>query len=113
MAHYNRIQKRFFPHFGVIMSISIKDVEHVAKLARLSLTEDEKKLFAEQLARIIDNFTELSEVDTTGVEPMSHALPVVNVLREDEVIPSLGHEKLMANAPCEENGFFRVPKIGE
>ncbi len=98
---------------GVVMSINIETVEHVAKLARLSLTEDEKKQFAEQLGRIIDNFNELSEVDTAGVEPLCHALPVVNVLRDDEVKPSVGREKLMANAPCEENGFFRVPKIGE
>lgn len=95
------------------MSISIKDVEHVAKLARLSLTEDEKKLYAEQLGRIIDNFNELSKVDTTGVEPLSHALPIVNVLREDIVKKSLGREKLMENAPATENGFFRVPRIGD
>jgi len=95
------------------MSISIKDVEHVAKLARLSLTEDEKKLYAEQLGRIIDSFNELSSIDTTGVEPMSHALPIVNVLREDEVIGSLGHDKLLANAPEAENGFFHVPRIGD
>ncbi|MBX9687062.1 MAG: Asp-tRNA(Asn)/Glu-tRNA(Gln) amidotransferase subunit GatC [Candidatus Obscuribacterales bacterium] len=95
------------------MSISIKDVEHVAKLARLALTEDEKKLYAEQLARIIDNFQELESVDTTGVEPLCHALPISNVLREDTLLDSLGRDKLMANAPAVENGFFRVPKIGE
>lgn len=95
------------------MSISIKDVEHVAKLARLSLTEDEKKLYAEQLGRIIDSFNELSQLDTTGVEPMFHALPIVNVLREDEVVESLGHDKLLANAPAAENGFFHVPRIGD
>lgn len=95
------------------MSISIKDVEHVARLARLSLTEDEKKLYAEQLGRIIDSFNELSQLDTTGVEPMCHALPIVNVLREDEVVESLGHDKLLANAPAAENGFFHVPRIGD
>ena len=95
------------------MSISIAQVEHVAKLARLSLTEDEKKLYAEQLGRIIDNFNELSQVDTKGVEPLSHALPIVNVLREDIVQESLGREKLMANAPVTEDGFFRVPRIGD
>lgn len=95
------------------MAISIQEVEHVAKLARLDLTEDEKKLFVEQLSKIIDNFNELSAVDTTGIEPMAHALPIVNVLREDEVHESLGREKLMANAPAAENGFFRVPKIGD
>jgi aspartyl-tRNA(Asn)/glutamyl-tRNA(Gln) amidotransferase subunit C len=95
------------------MAISIQEVEHVAKLARLDLTEEEMKLFVEQLSKIIDNFSELSSVDTTGIEPLAHALPIVNVLREDEVHESLGREKLMANAPATENGFFRVPKIGD
>lgn len=95
------------------MSISIKDVEHVAKLARLALSEDEKKRFAEQLGRIIDHFNELEQVDTNGVEPMSHVLPIVNVLREDEVKESLGRERLLENAPEIENGFFRVPRIGD
>ncbi len=95
------------------MSISIKDVEHVAKLARLALTAEEKQLFAGQLARIIEHFNELSQIDTTGVEPLSHALPVVNVLREDEVKESLGRDELMKNGPAVENGFFRVPRIGE
>jgi aspartyl-tRNA(Asn)/glutamyl-tRNA(Gln) amidotransferase subunit C len=95
------------------MSISIKDVEHVARLARLALSEDEKELFAGQLARIIENFNELSSVDTTGVEPLSHALPIVNVLRQDEVKGSYGRSRLMANSPDTENGFFRVPRIGD
>lgn len=95
------------------MSISIKDVEHVAKLARLALNEDEKKLYAEQLSRIIDSFNELNSVNTDGVEPLAHALPIVNVLRDDLVEKSIGREKLMANAPAAERGFFRVPKIGD
>lgn len=95
------------------MSISQKEVEEVAKLARLSLTEQEKELFAAQLSEIIEAFRELSEIDTNGVEPMSHALSLVNVLREDEVKASLSRETLMANAPSVENGFFRVPKISE
>ena len=95
------------------MSISIKDVEHVAKLARLALSEDEKRLYAEQLSRIIDNFNELAAVDTTDIEPLAHALPLTNVTREDEAFMSFGREVLMSNAPEKENGFFRVPKIGE
>ncbi|MBI5172988.1 MAG: Asp-tRNA(Asn)/Glu-tRNA(Gln) amidotransferase subunit GatC [Candidatus Obscuribacter sp.] len=93
--------------------ISIKDVQHVAKLARLSLTEDESRQYAEQLSRIIDYFDELKSVDTEGVEPMSHPIAAVNVLREDEVCPSLPREVLMANAPLRDGNFFRVPKIGE
>jgi aspartyl-tRNA(Asn)/glutamyl-tRNA(Gln) amidotransferase subunit C len=95
------------------MTITIQDVEHVARLARLSLSEAEKELYTVQLNRIIENFNELSAVDTTGVEPMAHVLPVVNVLRDDEVKPSLGRDALLANAPLREGDFFRVPKIGE
>ena len=93
--------------------ISVKEVEHVAKLARLALTEDEKVLYAEQLARIIGYFDELKDVDTEGVEPMAHALPVVNIMREDEVIAPTGREVFLAGAPDTENGFFKVPKIGD
>lgn len=95
------------------MSITIADVEHVAKLARLALTDAEKELYASQLSRIIESFNELSAVDTTNIEPLAHALPVTNVLRDDEVVPPLGREALLANAPVCEGGFFRVPKIGE
>lgn len=95
------------------MSITIKDVEHVAKLARLNLTENEKVTYAGQLSRIIDHFNELSAVDTSGIEPMSHALPISSVLREDKVVAPLGREIFLAGAPESENGFFKVPKIGE
>ena len=93
--------------------ISIEEVEKVAKLARLALTDAEKRLFAQQLGKIIDHFNELKNVDTQGVEPLSHALPITNVMREDEVVQSPGAETLLKTAPAEENGFFRVPKIGE
>lgn len=93
--------------------ISIKDVEHVAKLARLALSQEEKELYASQLARIIENFNQLKEVDTSGVEPFTHALPITNVMREDEIIPPLGREILLKTAPEAENGYFKVPKIGE
>jgi glutamyl-tRNA(Gln) and/or aspartyl-tRNA(Asn) amidotransferase, C subunit len=99
------------------MMISTEDVKHVAKLARLSLTEEETRIYAEQLSRIMDFFAELQDVDTTGVEPMSHpiaALAAVNVLREDEVrSEALSREVLMENAPLTDGAFFRVPKIGE
>ena len=92
--------------------ITIKDVEHVAKLARLSLTEDEKVTFAKQLDDILKYVEQMNEVDTTGVEPMSHAIPLTNVMREDEVVYTNTKEELMKNAPEEEDGFFKVPKIG-
>lgn len=93
--------------------ISIKDVEHVAKLARLSLSDQEKELYTEQLAKILDYFDELKKVDTTGVEPLAHALSIVSVMRDDEVSPPPGRELLLKGAPAAENGYFRVPKIGE
>lgn len=92
--------------------IEIKDVEHVAKLARLELTEDEKQKFAGQLSSILQYAQEMNAVDTEGVEPMSHAIHFVNVMREDEVKYEQTKEELMKNAPLKEDGFFRVPKIG-
>ncbi len=92
--------------------ITIKDVEHVARLARLELTEEEKVKFSKQLGDVLTYAEQMNEIDTEGVEPMSHAIPIVNVMREDEVICTLSKEELMKNAPLKENGFFRVPKIG-
>ena len=91
--------------------ITIKDVEHVAKLARLELTEDEKVKFSKQLGDILKYVEQMNKVDTTDIEPMSHAIPIVNVMREDKVVSEQTKEELMANAPSEEDGFFRVPKI--
>ncbi|MBY0356672.1 MAG: Asp-tRNA(Asn)/Glu-tRNA(Gln) amidotransferase subunit GatC [Candidatus Obscuribacterales bacterium] len=95
------------------MAITTKDVEHVAKLARLALSDDEKERFAEQLGRIIESFNELSSVDTDQIEPFTHALPLLNVMREDELRPLLGSETLLQGAPDKEGSFFRVPKIGD
>ena len=91
--------------------ITIKDVEHVAKLARLELTEEEKELYTKQLGDVLKYVDQMNEVDTSNVEPMSHAVDFVNVMREDKVVYEQTKEALMANAPDEENGFFRVPKI--
>jgi aspartyl-tRNA(Asn)/glutamyl-tRNA(Gln) amidotransferase subunit C len=92
--------------------ITIKDVEHVAKLARLELSEEEKQKFTKQLGDILKYVEQMNEVDTTGIKPMAHAFDFVNVMREDNVIYEQTKEELMKNAPEEENGFFRVPKIG-
>lgn len=93
--------------------ITAKDVQHVAKLARLNLTQAETTQFTDQLDRILGYMEQLNEVDTTGIEPMSHPISLVNVLREDEVIHNLDRQTLMANAPVKEGAFFKVPKIGE
>jgi len=91
--------------------ISKKDVEHVAKLARIEITEDEKEKFTKQLGDIIKYVDQLNEVDTTGVEPMTQAYPLFNVTREDEVRYIATKEELLKNAPEEEDSFFKVPKI--
>ena len=79
--------------------ITIKDVEHVAKLARLELSEDEKQKFTKQLGDILKYVEQMNEVDTNGVKPMAHAFDFVNVMREDEVVFEQTKEELMANAP--------------
>ena len=91
--------------------ITIKDVEHVAKLARLELTEEEKELYTKQLGDVLKYVDQMNEVDTSNVKPMTQVIDFVNVMREDEVHYDNTKEELMKNAPEEENGFFRVPKI--
>jgi len=93
------------------MGISVNDVEHVAKLARLDLTDEEKEQFTEQLNAILKYVSKLNELDTTNVEPTSHVLPLANVMREDEIRPSWPLEQVMANAPDEEDGQFKVPAV--
>lgn len=91
--------------------ITVKDVEHVAKLARLALTEEEKVKYTKQLGDVLKYVEQMNEIDTTNVKPMSHAFDIVNVMREDKVVYEQTKEELMKNAPVEEDGFFRVPKI--
>ena len=93
--------------------ITKDQVEHVAKLARLALTEEEKELYTEQLSKILDYIDQLNEVNTEGIEPMTQPIPTVNVMREDVVKKQFTREAILKNAPHEEYGFFRVPKIGE
>ncbi|MBQ9244924.1 Asp-tRNA(Asn)/Glu-tRNA(Gln) amidotransferase subunit GatC [bacterium] len=93
------------------MMISTDDVKHVAKLARLELTDDEINKYSKQLGDILKYVEQMNEIDTTGIEPMPHAIPVYNVMREDIVKYEQTKQELMANAPYEEDGFFRVPKI--
>ncbi|MDD5594593.1 MAG: Asp-tRNA(Asn)/Glu-tRNA(Gln) amidotransferase subunit GatC [Candidatus Margulisbacteria bacterium] len=89
------------------------DVEHVAKLARLGLTEEEKTLFAQQLSAILDFADNLKKIKTDDVPPTAHAIALKNIYREDKVIPCRNVEDIMANAPDEENHMFRVPRIIE
>lgn len=91
--------------------ISNDDVKHVAKLARLELTDEEINKYSKQLGDILKYVEQMNEVDTQGIEPMPHAIPVYNVMREDVVKYEETKEEMMQNAPFEEDGFFRVPKI--
>jgi aspartyl-tRNA(Asn)/glutamyl-tRNA(Gln) amidotransferase subunit C len=86
-------------------------VRKVAKLSRLELTDQEVEEFTDQLSAILDYMAKLNELDTTGVEPLAHCLPVNNLLREDRVKESLGTERTLANAPQRDGDFFKVPKI--
>ncbi len=93
------------------MAISLQDVEYVAKLARLEIPAEAKADYGEKLNAILDYMQQLQELDTTGVPPTTHVLPLENVFREDIVRPCLDREKALANAPDREDGYFRVPKI--
>lgn len=93
------------------MSISKEQVEHIAQLARLSLAPDEVERFTEQLNDILRFEEKLNELDTEGVEPTSHVMPMTNVLREDEVKPSWPRERVLVNAPEQKDGMFRVPPV--
>ncbi|MDF2722952.1 MAG: gatC [Paenibacillus sp.] len=95
------------------MSITTKDVEHVAKLARLQLSEDDKERFTGQLNAILKYAEKLNELDTDGVEPTSHPMTLSNVMREDQVRASWPIEKVLKNAPDEEDGQFKVPAVLE
>lgn len=95
------------------MSITLKDVDHVANLARLELTQEEKETFTEQLNAILKYAEQLNELDTEGVVPTSHAMLLSNVMREDEVRASLPIETVLLNAPDEEDGQIKVPAVLE
>ena len=95
------------------MALSKEEVEYVARLARLTLTEEEKESFTTQLNEILGFFTKLNELPTQGVDPTSHAIPVYNVFRDDEVHRSLDVEETLKNAPEREENYFKVPRIVE
>lgn len=89
------------------------DVRHVARLARLQLTEAEAELFGRQLNQILAYVEQLKALDVTGIEPTAHAVPRVNVMRPDDPRPGLSQAEVLANAPAHANGLFLVPKIVE
>jgi len=93
------------------LKLSTKEVEYVALLARLEVTDKETEKFTAQLNDILGYIDKLNEIDTTGVEPMTHAIAVTNAFREDKIVDSIGTEKSLANAPDARGEFFRVPKV--
>jgi aspartyl-tRNA(Asn)/glutamyl-tRNA(Gln) amidotransferase subunit C len=95
------------------MALSRGDVMHIARLARIALDEGEVERFRAQLSGILDHFQALAALDTDGVEPTAHPLPLANVMREDAVEPSLPREDVLANAPLAEDGYLRVRAVLE
>jgi aspartyl-tRNA(Asn)/glutamyl-tRNA(Gln) amidotransferase subunit C len=93
--------------------LSREDVQHVARLARLHLSDEELERMREQLDAILAYIDKLAELDVEGVEPTAHAVPLVNVMRDDAVAPCLPQEASLANAPDRAGEFFRVPRIIE
>ena len=95
------------------MTLTLEEVEHIAELARLRLTEEEKERYREQLSAILDYAARLQELDTSGIPPTSSVLPPRSVLRTDQPQPGLTIEELLKNAPDTEGRQFRVPPILE
>lgn len=95
------------------MDISIKQIEQVANLSRLLLTDEEKDRFREQLADILGYIEKLNELDTDDVQPMAYATSLQNVFREDKPVSSFARQKILELSPSNSNGFFKVPKILE
>ncbi|MFX1450453.1 MAG: Asp-tRNA(Asn)/Glu-tRNA(Gln) amidotransferase subunit GatC, partial [Promethearchaeota archaeon] len=88
--------------------ISKKEVEHIAALCRIKLSDDEKELFTKQFNDILSFFKQLDEIDTTDIPPTFHVLNISNVFREDEITPSLSKEKIFKNVPKKEKGFIKA-----
>ena len=92
-------------------TISRDEVAHLARLARLAVTEDELDMFAGQLAVILESVASVSEVAADDIPPTSHAVPLTNVFRDDQLRPGLTQQQALAGAPAAEDGRFRVPRI--
>src|SRR5512143_2789401 len=95
------------------MTLTLEEVEHIAGLARLKLTDEEKARYREQLSAILDYAARLQSLDTSGIPPTSSVLPARTVLRADEPLPCLSREELLSNAPETTENQFRVPPVLE
>lgn len=95
------------------MKISNEEVKHIAKLAKLSLSEEEVEKFSTELGQIAEFVEQLNEVDISGVSPTAHVVDKKNVFRKDEMKPSFAREQILKNAPSKEAGCISVPKVVE
>lgn len=95
------------------MKITRETIEHVANLSRLNLTEKEKEKLTVEMGNIITYVDKLNELDTSGIVPTAHVMPIKNVFREDKVEKSFDREQILKNAPTQEEGCFKVPKVVE
>ncbi|MBU2608105.1 MAG: Asp-tRNA(Asn)/Glu-tRNA(Gln) amidotransferase subunit GatC [Chloroflexi bacterium] len=95
------------------MQLSREDVLHIARLARLGLTEDDVEKFREQLSNLLESFEVLQQAETTDVPPTSQSIDLQTVVRDDEVAESLPPDQVLANAPRKEGGFFRIQAVLE
>ena len=93
------------------MSVTLKDVEHIAELARLAITDEEKSRLTAQLNAILSYMEQLNKLNTDAVEPLSHVIELSNAFRKDEVRAGLDTERALANAPAKTEKFFKVPKV--
>ena len=91
--------------------LSPEEINDLANLVRLDLSAEEKIAYAQQLTLILNYVEKLNELDTEGVEPLAHILPLYNVLRPDEAFPASNQEEILANAPLLEDGQYKVPRI--
>jgi len=95
------------------MTLSLEEVEHIARLARLSLSEMEKELYRSQLSSILDHVARLQTLDTRDIPPTFSVLPLQSVTRADDPAPGLQRQDLLSNAPQVEDGQFRIPPVFE
>jgi aspartyl-tRNA(Asn)/glutamyl-tRNA(Gln) amidotransferase subunit C len=93
------------------MAVTMKEVEHIAGLARLEFNESEKQKLTHELNEILKYVEKLDELDTSNVEPLSHVIELSNVFRDDVVQPSISPEEALKNAPAKKETFFKVPKV--
>ena len=93
------------------MKLNREEVQHIAELARLALSDEELALYQEQLSAILGHFEQLQELDTEAIPPTATVLPLRNVMRDDETRPPFAREDILVNAPATEDGCFEVPAV--